>query len=392
MSKVVPFSCKLFLVAIAIKLSTSTAYNVVDFGARGDGKTDSTSSFLKAWNAACNSVVPAAVMVVPKGTFLVKSISFTGPCKSNMKLLIHGTLIAPNDYRFLGSNEFWIMFYRVNGLSIFGGTIDAKGSSLWSCKSGGNNCPYGARSISFQSCNNVLVSGLKSFNSQRVHISINGCWNMFLQKMKIVAPSRSPNTDGIHIESSTGITISNSNIGTGDDCISIGPGSMKLRMDKISCGPGHGISIGSLGRNTREHGVQDVNVTNSIFEKTENGVRVKSWPRASDGYAKNLLFKNLVMKNVSNPIIIDQDYCPHQSCSPKNSGVTVSQVRFESIRGTSWSQKAVTLRCSSTNPCRGIELKNIDLTYINHLKKPTLSDCENARGFCAGFVFPKGCL
>ncbi|XP_012829368.1 PREDICTED: polygalacturonase-like [Erythranthe guttata] len=352
MSKVVPFSCKLFLVAIAVKLCTSTAYNVVDFGARGDGKTDSTSSFLKAWNAACNSVVPTAVIIVPRGTFLVKSISFTGPCKSNMKLLIHGTLIAPNDYRFLGSNEFWIMFYRINGLSIFGGAIDAKGSSLWSCKSGGNNCPYGARcddlqSISFQSCNNVLVSGLKSFNSQRVHISINGCWNMFLQKMKIVAPSRSPNTDGIHIESSTGITISNSNIGTGDDCISVGPGSMKLRMDKISCGPGHGIryfeklnlkrdikmeknldlkkklfsnlidSIGSLGRNTREHGVQDVNVTNSIFVKTENGVRVKSWPRASDGYAKNLLFKNLVMKNVSNPIIIDQDYCPHQSCSPK---------------------------------------------------------------------------
>ncbi|EYU17591.1 hypothetical protein MIMGU_mgv1a023900mg, partial [Erythranthe guttata] len=238
-------------------------------------------------------------MVVPKGTFLVKSISFTGPCKSNMKLLIYGTFIAPNDYRFLGSNEFWIMFYRVDGISIFGGTIDAKGSSLWFCKSRGNNCPSGARLISFQSCNNVLLRGLKSFNSQRVHISINRCWNMFLQKMKIVAPSRSPNTDGIHIESST------------DHRISIGPGSMKLRVDKISCGPGHGICP---GRNAREYGVQDVNVMNSIFVKTENGVRVKSWPRASDGYAKNILFKNLVMKNVSNPIIIDQeDYCLRQS-------------------------------------------------------------------------------
>ncbi|XP_012829361.1 PREDICTED: uncharacterized protein LOC105950540 [Erythranthe guttata] len=261
-------------------LHVPSAYQFFTFEFFTDGKTDSTSSFLKAWNATCNSVAPAAVMVVPKGTFLVKSISFTGPCKSNMKLLIYGTFIAPNDYRFLGSNEFWIMFYRVDGISIFGGTIDAKGSSLWFCKSRGNNCPSGARLISFQSCNNVLLRGLKSFNSQRVHISINRCWNMFLQKMKIVAPSRSPNTDGIHIESSTGITISNS-------------------------------------RNAREYGVQDVNVMNSIFVKTENGVRVKSWPRASDGYAKNILFKNLVMKNVSNPIIIDQeDYCLRQSCSP----------------------------------------------------------------------------
>ncbi|EYU17605.1 hypothetical protein ABFS82_07G106200 [Erythranthe guttata] len=394
MSNVIPLSCKLFIVVIAIKLCTSAAHNVVDFGARGDGKTDSTSSFLKAWNAACNSDVPTASMVVPNGTFLVKSVTFTGPCKSDIKLLIHGTLIAPNNYRFLGSNESWIMFYSVSRLSIVGGTLNAKGSSLWSCKSVGNHCPFGARSLSFQSCNKVLVSGLKSFNSQRVHISINGCSNMILQRMKIIAPSRSPNTDGIHIGSSRNITITNSNIGTGDDCISIGQGSMKMRIDRIVCGPGHGISIGSLGSSAIENGVDGVIVTNSIFTQTQNGVRVKSWPKASDGYAKNLVFKNLTMRNVANPIIIDQDYCPTKSCTnSKNSGVKVSQVRFEQIKGTSLTQKAITLRCSSTNPCQGIELKDIDLTYVNHnFKKPTLSDCENARGFCTGFVYPKNCL
>ncbi|XP_012829374.1 PREDICTED: polygalacturonase-like [Erythranthe guttata] len=143
---------------------------------------------------------------------------------------------------------------------------------------------------------------------------------MTLRKLVIIAPSQSPNTDGIHIASSTGITISNSSIGTGDDCISIGPGSKSLLMDQIACGPGHGIrinSIGSLGRKAMEDGVQDVNVTNSIFTMTQNGVRIKSWPSANDGYARNLLFKNLIMQNVSNPMIIDQDYCPHKNCPQK---------------------------------------------------------------------------
>ncbi|KAL8048989.1 hypothetical protein ABFS82_07G105200 [Erythranthe guttata] len=390
MARVSPFSCTLFIALVAIKLCIIAAYNVVDFGAIGDGKTDSTSSFLKAWDEACNSIVPDATMVVPPGIFLVTHITFTGPCKSNnTNLIIFGTIIAPDDYKFIGSDKFWIVFHRVHWLSIFGGTLDAKGSSLWACKRAGNNCPFGARSITFQSCSYVLVSGLKSINSQRIHISINQCSNMTLRKLVIIAPSQSPNTDGIHIASSTGITISNSSIGTGDDCISIGPGSKSLLMDQIACGPGHGISIGSLGRKAMEDGVQDVNVTNSIFTMTQNGVRIKSWPSANDGYARNLLFKNLIMQNVSNPMIIDQDYCPHKNCPQKiNSAVKVSQVTFENITGISWTRKAFTLRCSSTSPCDGIQLKDIDLHYVDHWTKPTQSDCENAQVSFTGYVFP----
>lgn len=97
------------------------------------------------------------------------------------------------------------------------------------------------QSISFQWCSNVVVSGLASLNSQTVHIGINECSNIRLQNMRIIAPSGSPNTDGIHIESSRGVTITGSTIKTGDDCISVGPGAMNVWMERIGCGPGHGI-------------------------------------------------------------------------------------------------------------------------------------------------------
>ncbi|KAI3459862.1 hypothetical protein Pfo_016525 [Paulownia fortunei] len=382
----------LFPIFFHQSLAIPTTYNVLDLGAKPDAKlTPPLPSFLRAWMAACNSATPAAVSV-PRGTFLVRSVSFTGPCKNRILFQISGTIVAPDNYNAIGNSGFWILFYKVSRLSVIGGTIDAKGSKFWSCRKGRNNhCPAGARSISFQWCSNVIVRGLTSFNSQTIHIAINHSSNIKMQNVKITAPSGSPNTDGIHIESSRGVTITDSTIRTGDDCISIGPGSMNVWMEQIGCGPGHGISIGSLANSFNEEGVQNVTVTNSVFTKTQNGVRVKSWARPSAGYAKNLVFRNLIMRNVANPIIIDQKYCPDNSCPHQSSGVRVSQVTYRNIKGTSSTQAAMTFRCSSTNPCYGIRLQDIKLTYINTLHRPTVAYCENAGGFNSGAVFPRSC-
>ena len=74
-------------------------------------------------------------------------------------------------------------------------------------------------------------------------------------------------------------------------------------------------SIGSLAKTLNEDGVENVTVSNSVFTGTTNGVRIKSWARASTGFVNKVFFQNLIMKNVQNPIIIDQNYCPtHQGC------------------------------------------------------------------------------
>lgn len=62
-----------------------------------------------------------------------------------------------------------------------------------------------------------------------------------MQDIEIKAPGDSPNTDGIHVQLSYDVTILNSKITTGDDCISIGPGTKNLWMENILCGPGHGV-------------------------------------------------------------------------------------------------------------------------------------------------------
>lgn len=89
--------------------------------------------------------------------------------------------------------------------------------------------------------NKTVVRGIRSLNSKFFHIALVECNNFKGSLLKISAPANSPNTDGIHIERSSGVYFSRSLIGTGDDCISIGQGNSQVTVTSISCGPGHGI-------------------------------------------------------------------------------------------------------------------------------------------------------
>ncbi|XP_050204035.1 polygalacturonase-like [Mercurialis annua] len=380
----------LFLLFISFLFQESKAdYNVIRFGAKADGKSDSTQAFSRAWLSACSSKKGGTVYV-PKGNYLIKQIQFNGPCKNQIVFWIDGQIIAPN-YLSFGNSGFWILFYKVTRLTIRGGTFDAKGSGFWACKNSGKSCPAGAKSITFMGSSDVSVNGLTSINSQMFHIAIHESQNMILENLKIIAPNSSPNTDGIHMQSSSGITIRDSNIATGDDCISLGPGSQNIWIQHISCGPGHGISIGSLAQYENEEGVQNVTVGDVTFTGTQNGVRIKSWGRPSKAFVKNIHFSDIIINNVDNPIIIDQYYCPTgHGCPNQGSGVKINGVTYKNIRGTSATEVAMNFKCSTSTPCEGLELQDIKLTYLN--KATATSSCTNAHGSSTGFVIPKSCF
>ncbi|XP_031482800.1 polygalacturonase-like [Nymphaea colorata] len=386
---------KSFLLSLVITLPflhlvNGSTFSIMSYGAKADGVTDNSAAFLKAWSAAC-SASQAATLYVPSGQFLLHPALFSGPCK-NSKIIVQvdGNLIASTDYKLYGAAGYIMKFNNVKGLSFQGGYIDGKGSALWACKAGKGNCPYGARSLVFSNSRDITLTGLTSVNSELFHIVIDTCTNVKVDGLKITASSTSPNTDGIHVEQSTGVTITNSNIKTGDDCISIGSGTQNLWIEKIACGPGHGISVGSLGKTANEAGVQNVTVKDVVFTGSTNGLRIKSWARSSTGFAKGIVFDGATMNNVANPIIIDQHYCPNnQGCSNQNSGVKISQVTYNNIKGTSATQVAVDFSCSASAPCQGIKMSNVQLTYKGN---PAKASCDHAFGSSSGSVSPPSCL
>ncbi|XP_043809066.1 exopolygalacturonase-like [Manihot esculenta] len=285
-------------------------------------------ALLGAWKEAC-SAKGSNIVVVPKGTYSIGLTDLNGPCKGAMELQVQGTLLAPINPSSYAKDS-WITFAYIDQFKLSGGgTFDGQGQVAWKQNNCGRNpkckrlpvyvllVPLKTRqSLRFDFITNSVVQDVTSLDSKNFHVNLLGGKNLTFDRFTITAPGDSVNTDGIHIGHSNGINIINSNIATGDDCISIGGASEQIRITNVRCGHGHGISVGSLGKTTDEF-VSGIFVRNCTFYDTDNGVRIKTWPALHGGMASDMHFEDIMMKNVRNPIIIDQMYCPWNQCNPK---------------------------------------------------------------------------
>ncbi|KAJ6743921.1 hypothetical protein OIU79_030266 [Salix purpurea] len=327
---IISFSLLLLLASTA-KAQSNGVFDVTKYG----GKEDITEALNNAWKDACASTNPSKVLI-PSGTYSLRQVTLVGPCKAAIELQVDGILKAPvNPDQFSGGS--WVDFRHVDQLTLSGsGTFDGQGNVAWS-KSTCNkdkNCEGLPMNIRFDFITNGLVRDITTRDSKNFHVNVLGCKNLTFQHFTVTAPRESINTDGIHIGQSTGIYIIGSNIGTGDDCISVGDGTEELHVTGVTCGPGHGISVGSLGRYPNEKPVSGIFVKNCTISNTANGVRIKSWPDLYGGAASNMHFEDIVMNNVQNPVVVDQEYCPWNQCSLKSpSKVKISDVSFKNIKG-----------------------------------------------------------
>ncbi|KAF3456273.1 hypothetical protein FNV43_RR00923 [Rhamnella rubrinervis] len=345
------------------------SFDVTQYGAVADGKTDSSLAFLAAWDDAC-AHTGNPTLFIPNGTFYVGPVSFTGPChnQQSLKVEIMGTLEAPSSFD--DKSPDWVVFKNLHGIILSGGTrsnsnFDGQGAEAWSiakCRKEGK-CKIFPTSLKFSNVTNGTISNIALINSKAFHVGLHGCDNIVVSNISISAPWNSPNTDGIHVSLSSNISITYSTIGVGDDCVSIGPGSINISISNVNCGPGHGISVGSLGKTSNEKDVIGVSAQNCTINGTQNGIRVKTWPGSPASKATNLKFENIVMVNVSNPIIIDQEYCPSDTCNnTEPSLVKLTDIQIKNISGTYNSEFAVTLLCSSVAPCENLTLADISLS------------------------------
>ncbi|XWS19084.1 hypothetical protein CRYUN_Cryun32bG0100800 [Craigia yunnanensis] len=319
-----------------------------------------------------------AILNVQSGRkFLLKPSKFSGPCNTtNVQFLVEGEIIGPSKLPDWSGDDAstWLSFQNVNGLTVGGnGLIDGQGAIWW--KSAGRK----PTALRFKGCNNLKLSGLTHINSPRNHIQINRCTNASITNLRIFAPETSPNTDGIDISSSSNIQIRDSYIATGDDCIAITSGGKNINISGVACGPGHGISIGSLGNHGSHAEVEEIRVEDCIFNGTQNGARIKTWQGGS-GFARNIMFRNITLINAYNPIIIDQYYClPGETCGKQKSAVGISGIEFIGFVGTSKSDEAVKLSCSQNLGCTNIFLDHINITAAVK-GKVVHSSCINAHG------------
>nr|ABD62081.1 putative style polygalacturonase [Turnera subulata] len=364
-----------------------SSFNVLDYGAKGDGHTDDTNAWTDAGKVARSKIL------VPAGSvFFVGPVSFLGSgCGANIELQLDGTILAPVSSKIWGSGLLqWIEFKELNGFTIQGkGTIDGRGSVWW------NDLPsYGSEwesevgnqldgkmpstkptALRFYGSTGVTVTGITIQNSPQTHLKFDSCTGVQVSDFTTSSPGNSPNTDGIHLQNSQNVLIYSSDLACGDDCISIQTGCSNVFIHNVNCGPGHGISIGGLGKDNTKACVSNVTVRDVSMHNTLTGVRIKTWQGGS-GSVQGITFSNVQVSGVGTPIMIDQFYCDGSICKNDSSAVALTGINYLGIKGT-YTEKPIHFACSDSMPCVGVSLSTIELTASEEDSPPL---CWNAYG------------
>ncbi|KAJ7966171.1 Pectin lyase-like superfamily protein [Quillaja saponaria] len=203
-----------------------------------------------------------------------------------------------------------------------------------------------SETLGFEKCDGLKLNKFTSQNSSGVHIDIKKCVGATVSNLNILAPDESPNTDGLII-SSTHVNIYDTIIRTGDDCITIKGGAAFLNVTRVACGPGNGISIGSLGKFKSHETVEELNIWNCSFNGSSNGARIKTYPA---------------------------------------NAVEVSNVIFSGLYGTGAKDVVISLDCSKVG-CRNLTLDNINLKTTAP-GKTAIAVCNNVQGSISRSVTP----
>jgi polygalacturonase len=324
--------------------NVSIVFNVVDFGAAGDGKTLCTTGIQKAVDACAKA--GGGRVVFPAGRYI------TGPIflRSNVHVEVPAgaVLLGLTDFERVPSiagrwegidrTVYASMFtgHDLENISITGrGVIDGQGDAWWKAfrvvtelrrKSGlmdrePENPPGSPlrwarpRMINLYRCKNVLISGLTVLNSPSWNIHPVLCDNIVIDQVTIISPEVAPNTDGIDPDSCRNMRISNCYISVGDDCITLKSGyrfqksgrnipSENIVVTNCVFGRGHGgVGIGS----ETSGGVRDVTVSNCVCEGTDRGLRFKT-ARSRGNVVENFRAVNFVMRGVGDAISVTMLY------------------------------------------------------------------------------------
>jgi len=292
--------------------------NILDFGAVRDGSQVCTQAFKAAIDAAFTQ--GGGTVLVPAGTYL------TGPIelKSNITLHLEAGAVIKfssdlNDYpvivtRWEGADvsAYMPLIYGkgLENVAVIGrGTLDGQGSFWWH-KKWEHARP---RMISFVESRDILIEGVKLINSPAWTVNPIECENVVVDKLTIVNPADSPNTDGINPDSCKNVRISNCHIDVGDDCIAIKSGTEKnpkripcenITITNCTMVHGHGgVVIGS----EMSGDVRNVTISNCIFEGTDRGIRLKT-RRGRGGVVEDIRVNNIIMRGGFCPIVLNLFY------------------------------------------------------------------------------------
>ena len=392
-------------------------YNITDFGAIADGKTNNALAIQNAIDKCSDN--SGGVVYIPSGEFL----SGTLLLKSNVNLYLEqGAILKSSidqndiinytkDFETNTNDSGWeggcfLCAFHSENITISGdGTIYGQGDKVFSdtdADNGYNECPKDIKGLRprttfFEDIKNLTVKDVTFKDAAFWTLHMAGCKNVIVDRVKILNDPRGANNDGIDPDSCKDVVISNCIIESGDDAIVV--------KNTIEMGKKYGACENVLINNcilhsqdsalkigTETHtGIKNVVLANCIVKECSRGIGI--WVRYG-ATVENIRVHDIIGSTrryadrfsveghqgwwgKGEPIFISNT--PRYENSTGKTGI-IRNVTFENVEMDC--EAGIFMRCDAGCPIENIKLKDISLTMkkIGRLDSGMFDEQPSVRG------------
>lgn len=286
-------------------------YNIKKYGAIGDGKTDNARAIQKAINAA--SAAGGGKVIVPSG-----GVFLSGPfdLKSNIEFCVevNAKVLANPDEKVYtksafrdnkGEGTIWIGGENLVNVTLCGaGTIDGNGISFMGAELEDSyvlkpfkNVDPRPHLLTVVAGKNIRIRDLNIVNSAYWTVHLIGCDDVAIDNITLLNSLKVRNSDGIDLDHSKNVRISNCYIESGDDCI-----CLKNRREYEEFGPCENITVSNCTMTSRSCAIKigsenmdrisHVVINNCIIKKSNRGIGIQN---RDEGTVSEVLFSNIII-------------------------------------------------------------------------------------------------
>ncbi|GAB2541463.1 glycoside hydrolase family 28 protein [Rufibacter soli] len=359
------------------KKKEAAVFNVLDFGAVGDGKTLDTAAIQKAINEATKAGNGARVLVKSGRKYLIGTLEL----KPNIDFHLEGDaelLVStnPKDYT---AEAAAVVARNAHNLTISGtGSINGRALEFMTHFDEANEwwIPKDWRPKLFilTACNNLKVKDFTINKAPSWSLHLMGCENVLVDGLKISNNLDVPNCDGIDPDHCRNVDIRNCHIVCGDDAIVI-----KATRQNENFGPSANITVRDCVLETQDSGLKigtetTQDIYNVKFERIEikTGCRGLTIQLRDEGNVRNIEFSDItfVSRYHSAPWW-GRGEAISFTAIPRTAGGkigVIENVRVKNVKGRA--ENSVRINGTKESRIKNVTFENVDLTFDRWTKYP----------------------
>ena len=301
------------MILCGIKVNAQKVFNIKKFGATGDGKTNDAIAIQKAIDACSKNggglvLIPAPYTFISGPIELKSNIDFHVEAGAVIKASSDEKLYTKSAFREnKGEGTMWISGENIQNVSISGsGSINGNGISFMGAEQEDSYVlkPFKVvdprpHVLTIVGGRNIRIHDIHIGNSAYWTMHLAGCNDLVISGITLLNSLKVRNSDGIDLDHSKNVRISDCYIESGDDCI-----CLKNRREYEEFGRCENITVTNCTMTSRSCAIKigsenmdtirQVVFNNCIIKNSNRGVGIQN---RDEGVVSDIIFSNIIIES-----------------------------------------------------------------------------------------------